>query len=115
MSQHSKDAIWKVECLNAKVEAEILALPADMQARLWRIAELLEVWGPHKVGMPYTRHLEGRIWEIRLSGKAGISRVMYAALMDRKLILLRAFVKKTQKTPRQEIDLALRRLKESES
>ncbi len=114
MPKHSKNAICTVDYLNAKVEAEILALPDDMQAKLWRIADLLEIWGPMKVGMPYTRHLEGKLWEIRLSGKSGISRVIYAAVIERKLVLLRAFVKKTRKTPQKELSLARRRLKDLE-
>ncbi len=46
-------AVWTVEPLNDSVEAELLALPKDMQARFLRISELVETFGPHQVGMPH--------------------------------------------------------------
>ncbi|HXZ87869.1 MAG TPA: hypothetical protein VEF07_04820 [Candidatus Binataceae bacterium] len=44
---------WAVEVLNDAVEAELLALPKDMQARFLRISELLESFGPQRVGLPH--------------------------------------------------------------
>lgn len=112
LSGHSKDAIWRVDYLDEVVAREVLALPADMQAKLARIVDLLASWGPHRVGMPYTRPLGEKLWEIRLSGRAGIARVIYVAVQDRRLILVHAFVKKTQKTPSGAITTALRRMKD---
>ena len=83
-----------------------------MQGRLARIADLLAAWGPHRVGMPYTRPLGGKLWEIRLSGRSGIARVIYIAADGRRLVMLHAFVKKTDKTPPHAIALAERRAKE---
>jgi phage-related protein len=102
---------WRVE-LTAEAEAEINALPADMQARFLRIAELLEEFGPHNVREPHVKHLEGKLWEMRMTGRAGIARAIYFAAQGRRLIVVRAFVKKTQKTSRREIELALRRMRE---
>ena len=66
--------------------------------------------GLERVGAPHVRHLTGPLWEMRLSGRAGISRALYVATgEDRRIVVVRAFVKKTRKTPRREIDLALRR------
>ena len=66
--------------------------------------------GLERVGAPHVRHLTGLLWEMRLSGRAGISRALYVATgEDRRIVVVRAFVKKTRKTPRREIDLALRR------
>lgn len=65
-----------------------------------------------KRGMPYVRHLEGKLWELRISGKAGISRALYVTAIGRKVIVVRVFVKKTQKTPAAEIRFALERAKE---
>lgn len=112
MATHRNSAIWKIEYLNQTVEAEVLALPADMQARMLRIVGLLETWGPQRVGMPYTRPLGDRLWEIRVSGKAGIGRVVYIVVRDRRLVVLHAFTKKTEKTPRRNIEIALQRAKE---
>ena len=49
---------------------------------------------------------------MRAKGKAGISRVIYVAISGRRVVILRIFVKKTEKTPRSEILLALDRMKE---
>jgi len=105
-------AEWAVEVLNELVEAELLSLPKDMQARFLRISELLETFGPQRVGLPHVRPLGEKLWEMRLSGKEGIGRAIYTAAAGRRLVVLHAFVKKTQKTPRSAIDLALKRLKE---
>ena len=105
-------AEWAVEVLNELVEAELLSLPKDMQARFLRISELLETFGPQRVGLPHVRPLGEKLWEMRLSGKEGIGRAIYTAAAGRRLVVLHAFVKKTQKTPRRAIDLALKRLKE---
>jgi phage-related protein len=94
------------------VEAELLSLPKDMQARFLRISELLESLGPQRVGLPHVRPLSEKLWEMRLSGKEGIGRAVYTAAAGRRLVVLHAFVKKTQKTPRRAIDLALKRLRE---
>jgi len=48
----------------------LLALPADMQARFLRIAELLQDLGPQRVGLPHIRPLEGKLWEMRMQGRA---------------------------------------------
>jgi phage-related protein len=101
---------WHVE-LTEEAEAEIDALPADMRARFLRIAELLEELGPHHVREPHVKHLEGKLWEMRMTGRAGIARALYFAAQGRRLIVVRAFVKKTQQTPRREIDIASRRIR----
>jgi hypothetical protein len=62
-------AEWAVEVLNDLVEAELLSLPKDMQARFLRIAELLESFGPQRVGLPHVRPLGEKLWEMRLSGR----------------------------------------------
>ncbi len=103
---------WSVEFLNGVVEEEFRALPKDMQARLVRISELIEAYGIEHVGMPHVRHLDGKLWEMRAKGKAGISRGIYVAITGRRVVILRIFAKKTQKTPRSEILLALERMKE---
>ena len=102
---------WTVEPLNEIVEDELLALPKDMQARFLRISELVETFGPHQVGMPHVRPLRDKLWEMRLTGKSGIGRAIYVAAARRRLVILHAFVKKTEKTPKRAIDMALARMK----
>lgn len=103
---------WTVETLNATVGEELEALPADMRARFVRIAELIAAVGLERVGAPHIKHLTGPLWEMRMKGKDGISRALYVTVRDKRVVVVRVFVKKTQKTPRREIDLALQRAKE---
>ena len=100
---------WTVETLDETVDAEVEALPEDMRARLARIAALIEAKGLDRVGQPHVRHIEGRLWEMRLIGRGGISRALYVVAFPRRVVILRVFIKKTQQTPRHEIELALTR------
>jgi phage-related protein len=61
---------------------------------------------------PYVKHIEGKIWEMRMSGKDGIARSFYVTAHRRRVVVLRTFIKKTQKTPSREIALAKKRAKE---
>jgi phage-related protein len=103
---------WQVEILNDAVAAEIAALPADMQARFLRFSEHIGQAGLESLGEPHVKHLEGKLWELRLTGRDGIARALYVTAIGRRVVVVRAFVKKTQKTPRSEVELALRRAKD---
>ena len=67
------------------------------------------------IGMPLCRNIRGRIWEVRskLSGKNNIARVRFCTT-DNHIVLLNGFIKKTQKAPNDEIDLAEERLRNAE-
>lgn len=104
--------MWTVEFLNELVKAEFAALPCELQARLVRIASLIREDGLEKVGMPYVRHLQGKLWEMRGKGKDGIARSIYVTVTGRRVVIVRSFVKKTQQTPQNEIKIALQRAKE---
>ena len=103
---------WTVETLTARVDEEIAALPADMRARLARISALIATAGLEHVREPHVKHIEGRLWEIRLEGQDGISRALYVTAREKRVVIVRVFIKKTQKTPRTEIEIALVRAKE---
>ena len=100
---------WTVKVCSL-AEPELLALPADMRARFLHVAELLEAFGPQEVGMPHVRPVEGKLWEMRMRGRDGIARAVYAAVHGRTLLVLHVFVKKTQATPRAAIETAKKRL-----
>jgi phage-related protein len=102
---------WKVEVIRI-AEREIKALSDDLQARFIHVAELLEVLGPHRVSEPHVKPLRGKLWEMRMKGKDGIARAVYFAATGRRLIVIRAFSKKSQRTPNREINLSLQRMKE---
>ncbi|MBZ4193556.1 MAG: type II toxin-antitoxin system RelE/ParE family toxin [Candidatus Contendobacter sp.] len=104
---------WAV-IFTPEAEQEFKALPADMQACGLRVIDLLQAKGPHQLREPYVKPVEGKLWEMRLHGRAGIARALYFARVGRRLCVVRVFVKKTEQTPRHEIELALRRITEVE-
>lgn len=68
-------------------------------------------FGPD-LGLPHTRAMGGGLIELRLKGAEGIARVFYCTLIGQKIVMLHQFIKKTDKTPRRELDLARRRMSE---
>jgi phage-related protein len=102
---------WSVTFYSAAVEADVLALPAGFVARFLRYAERMEIYGPG-LGMPHTRAMGGGLFELRLKAAEGIARVFYCTVVERRIVVLHQFVKKSEKTPRKELEVARRRLKE---
>jgi phage-related protein len=103
---------WRVETLNEMVAREIEALPLDMQARFVRLAERIAQVGLERLGQSEVKHLKDKLWEMRLTGRDGIARALYVTVVSQRVVVVRVFIKKTRKTPKAEIDLALRRAKE---
>src|SRR3954454_7909330 len=103
---------WTVVTINAAVDGEIAALPADMRARLVRLTEMIEQIGFEALPRGSVKHLEDKLWELRITGRDGISRAIYVTAAGRQMVILRVFVKKTQKTPPRELELARQRVKE---
>jgi phage-related protein len=103
---------WTVEVLDETVRAELEAQPKDIRARYLRIVGLIESYGLERVREPYVKHLEGPLWEMRMKGRHGIACALYATATGRRVVVVRVFGKKTEKTPRREIELALRRAME---
>ena len=104
--------LWTVETLSDVVDAELEALPADMRVRFSYISRLIEEFGLDRLREPHIKHLQGPLWEMRMKGKDGISRAIYVTATGQRVVVVRVFVKKTQKIPKREIDLALKRAKE---
>lgn len=61
---------------------------------------------------PHVRHVRGQLWELRLKGKAGVARALYITAREQRVVIVSAFIKKSEKTPTNEIDPALHRAKE---
>ena len=93
---------------------EFDALPEDLQARLNRIRDLIVEHGLERLPPKLLKHIDGKLWEFRLKGNDTIGRAFYITRTGRRIIILRVFVKKTQKTPSREIRLALARAEEIE-
>jgi phage-related protein len=103
---------WAVEVFNAAVAAEIEALPDDMRARLARYVGLIQEAGFQALPRDAVKHLEDRIWELRVTGRDGISRAIYLTASGRRVVIVRVFIKKAQKTPTRELEIARQRAKE---
>jgi phage-related protein len=105
---------WAFQTLNAIVDEEVRALPSDMQARFLRFAEIIQQAGFEALPRESVKHLDGKLWELRMIGRDGISRAIYVTAAGRRVIVVRVFIKKTQKTPPRELEIARQRAKEVE-
>ena len=102
---------WKVTFYSARVEAEINALPAGLVARFVRYGERIEIYGPD-LGMPHTRPMGDGLFELRLKAAEGIARVFFCTVVERQIVVLHQFVKKSEKTPKRELNIARNRMRE---
>jgi len=102
---------WSVEFLNETAEAEFDAFPADIKAKIAHISKLIEEVGLQNVGGPYVKHVQGKIWEIRASQ----GRCLYVTVQVKKVIILRSFMKKSQKLPKKELEIAKIRAQEAQN
>jgi len=102
---------WKITFFNEKVEEETLSFPGGILANFLHISEMIEEFGP-AIGKPHTAPLGGGLFEIRAKGKEGIGRSLFCSVKKKEIVILHSFIKKTQKTPKRELDKARKRQKE---
>lgn len=102
---------WRIEYYSKKLSQAILKMPSGLLARYIHVTDLMLDFGPN-LGMPHTRSMGEKLFEIRLKSKEGIGRVFYCTLIGRKIVMLHFFVKKSQKTPEKELEIARKRLRE---
>jgi phage-related protein len=103
---------WTVEVLNAVVAEEVAALPSGYACSPLRLTGLIEQIGFEALPRGSVKHLEDRLWELRMIGRDGISRAIYVTAAGRRMVILRVFIKKKPKTPLRELKLARQRAKE---
>ena len=103
---------WTVTFLDARVETEMEEQAEDIRSRFKRVVALIREFGLERLPPKYVDHIKGPIWELRLKGKDGITRALYVTASGKRVVIVRVFAKKTQKTPQREIKLALDRAKE---
>ena len=102
---------WDIRYHDEKLQAQVLALPAGILARYIHCTDRMVTFGP-ELGMPHTRAMSGGLFELRLKSREGIARIFYCTVVDRKIIMLHQFIKKTEKTPPEELRIARERIKE---
>ena len=94
-----------------EVVSEFLdSLPDKDMAKVFRDIDLLAEYAPD-LHEPYTKHIEGPIWELRSKFSTNIYRIFYFIWNGHKLVLLHGFTKKSNKTPPSEIEIARKRYK----
>lgn len=102
---------YSIEYFNQRVLDEIESWPVGVLADYTRLAEMLMEFGPG-LRMPHSRTMGSGLFELRPRGPEGIGRAMYCYMSGQKIVVLHAFVKKTQATSRRDLEIAQRRMKE---
>ena len=102
---------WEIIYFNEDLQRTILAFPAGIQARYVHLTQRIRTFGPN-LGMPHSRAMGEGLFELRMKSKEGIGRVFYCNLPDQRVMMLHAFVKKSEKTPTKELKIARDRMKE---
>ena len=102
---------WDILYYNEDVQQAIHSWPVGIRAFCARVTERMTTFGPN-LGMPFTRSMGNGLFEIRARGKEGVGRAFFCTIVDQRIVILHAFVKKTQKTPKKELDIARRRMKD---
>lgn len=100
---------WEIVYYDEDVQEDIESWPVGIRAYYARITERMIVFGPN-LGMPFTRAMGKGLFEIRAKGKEGIGRAFFCTIVDQRIVILHAFVKKSQKTPQKELEIARRRM-----
>lgn len=102
---------WKIRFYSIEVKDEVAKLPIGLLAKYVRLTTLMETYGPN-IGMPHTKLLGKGLIEMRLKAVEGIARIFYAAFVDREIVILHSIIKKTNKIPKKDLEVAYNRLQE---
>ncbi len=102
---------YQIEYFHPRVLAEIESWPVDVVADYARLVELLAEHGP-SLRLPHSRALGERLFELRPRGRSGIGRAFYCFLLGQRVVVVHAFIKKTQETPDKVLKVARKRVKE---
>ncbi|MDR0781452.1 MAG: type II toxin-antitoxin system RelE/ParE family toxin [Pseudomonadales bacterium] len=102
---------YQIDYFHQRVLAEIESWPVDVLADYARLVELLAQHGP-TLRLPHAKAFGAGLFELRPRGHSGIGRAFYCFLHRKRIIVVHAFIKKTQETPDKELKLARKRVKE---
>lgn len=93
------------------VQEQILELPDTLAARYIVLTRRMIALGPN-IGEPHTKAFGDGLFELRLKGAEGIARVFFCTLVGKRIVMLHSFVKKSERTPAREREVAETRMKE---
>ena len=102
---------YKTKNGNCPVKKYLLGLNAKNRATILEAMQYLETFGL-ELKEPFVKYIGDKIFELRAKDTDGIYRILYFASTGKRFLMLHGFTKKTQKTPRKEIDIAIKRKKE---
>lgn len=102
---------WQITFYSQKVFKEINGFEKDFVAKFFATIKRMADDGPD-LGMPHTKAMGKGLFEIRVQGKDGIMRAFYCVAHLKEIVILHAFIKKTQKTPDHDLGIAIKRMKE---
>ena len=102
---------FETENGRAPVRENLEALPEPDQAKAAAHLNLLELHG-HTLREPHVKHMQDKLRELRFKISAGQYRVLFFFPVGGKAVLVHSIVKKTQETPKPDLDLALKRMRE---
>lgn len=102
---------YTISYYNEGVQNDILALPDTLAARYIVLTRRMIVLGPN-LGAPHTKAFGHGLFELRLKGAEGIARVFFCTLVGKRIVMLHSFVKKSEKTPLRDREIAEARMKE---
>jgi phage-related protein len=102
---------YTIHYFNESVRAELDGWPPGLRARYRALVLRMIEYGPN-LGMPHTRALSGGLYEVRAKAAEGIGRALYCTLVGQRIVILHGFVKKSDKAPARELDLARDRMKQ---
>lgn len=102
---------YQIGYFHPRVLAEIESWPVDVVADYARLIELLAEHGP-SLRLPHSRAFGDGLFELRPRGRSGIGRAFYCFLLGQRVVIVHAFIKKTQETPDRELKLARKRIKD---
>lgn len=102
---------WAIKYYDFELQKSILDLPPGLLGRYLHCTDRMGLYGPD-LGMPHTRAMGAGLFELRLKSKEGISRVFFCTVVEQKIIMLHQFIKKTDKTPAKDLQIARSRMKE---
>lgn len=102
---------YTITYYSESVQEQILDLPDTLAARYVVLTRRMVAIGPN-LGEPHTKAFGDGLFELRLKGAEGIARVFFCTLIGKRIVMLHSFIKKSDRTPKRELDVAHTRLKE---
>lgn len=93
------------------VQEQIIELPDTLAARYIVLTRRMIALGPN-IGEPHTKAFGDGLFELRLKGAEGIARVFFCTLVGKRIVMLHSFIKKSERTPMREREVAETRMKE---